>query len=83
MTEFWEIKPMSRSSQGRGEDRSALDRDLRASVMLAALKAAAEFLEDEADNRAAAGSEMSDYEREPRDVLDQVQAAIKLAEGRS
>jgi hypothetical protein len=31
-----------------------------------------EFLEDEADNRAAAGSEMSDYEREPSKLAEEL-----------
>lgn len=40
------------------------------------LREVAEFLTDEADNRAHAGSIMSDYEREPRDLADRVEAAL-------
>lgn len=40
------------------------------------LNTIADFLEDEADNRAAAGSEMSDYEREPRELAERVRQAI-------
>jgi hypothetical protein len=36
----------------------------------------AEFLEEEADNRAAAGSEMSDYEREPRELAERLRVAL-------
>lgn len=43
---------------------------------------ALEFIEEEADNRAAAGSEMSDYEREPRALAEQLAAAIAKHEGR-
>ncbi|MGA0604927.1 hypothetical protein ACO2Q0_02920 [Phenylobacterium sp. VNQ135] len=43
----------------------------------------AEFLEDEADNRAAAGSEMSDYEREPRELAERLRGAIDRARGAS
>lgn len=38
------------------------------------LKRVLEFLNDEADNRGAAGSEMSDYEREPRECAEEVAA---------
>ena len=42
----------------------------------ALLKLAGDFIEEEADNRAAAGSTMSDYEREPRELLKQIDAAL-------
>jgi hypothetical protein len=35
-----------------------------------------EFLEEEADNRAAAGSSMSDYEREPRELADELRSYL-------
>jgi hypothetical protein len=63
---------------------SALARaQFTASMLLGALKAAADFIEEEAENRAAAGSEMTDYEREPRELAERLRGAIKLAEGRS
>ncbi len=34
------------------------------------------FLEDEAENRSAAGSSMSDYEREPREIADRLRDAL-------
>lgn len=40
------------------------------------LREVVQFLEDEADNRAAAGSEMSDYEREPRDLAERLGALL-------
>jgi hypothetical protein len=36
----------------------------------------ADFLEEEAENRAAAGSEMSDYAREPRELQERVEAML-------
>lgn len=44
--------------------------------LIDAAKRALAFIEDEADNRSAAGSEMSDYEREPRELADDLRAAI-------
>jgi hypothetical protein len=35
-----------------------------------------DFLEEEADNRASAGSEMSDYEREARELADELGALL-------
>lgn len=49
---------------------------------LAALRAARDFIQEEAANRSDAGSEYSDYEREPRDLVTVLDAAIAAAEGR-
>ena len=49
-----------------GVDRAAVER----------LRAILDFLDDEAENRAAAGSEMSDYEREPRELADDLRAIL-------
>ena len=51
--------------------------ETRARELCAVLKLAGDFIEDEADNRAAAGSAMSDYEREPRELLERIDAALK------
>lgn len=40
------------------------------------LRAAADFVEEEADMRSAAGSEHSDYEREPRELAERLRAAF-------
>jgi hypothetical protein len=65
-----------------GEEQLANARLIAAAPdLLAALKAAHDFIVDEADNRAAAGSEMSDYEREPRELAEGIAAAIAKAEG--
>lgn len=48
-----------------------------AAGLRAVLKLAGDFIEDEADNRAAAGSAMSDYEREPRELLERIDAALR------
>lgn len=50
--------------------------------LLEALKDALTFVEEEAENRGAAGAEYSDYEREPRELADNLRAAIAKAEGR-
>ncbi len=47
------------------------------SGLRAVLKLAGDFIEDEADSRGAAGSTMSDYEREPRELLERIDAALK------
>lgn len=47
--------------------------------MLTVLRLAADFIEDEADNRGAAGSYYSDYEREPRDLADRIRTVIQKA----
>ncbi len=52
-----------------------------APAMLEALRSAAAFIGEEADNREYAGSEHSDYEREPRDLVNRINAAIALATG--
>jgi hypothetical protein len=52
-----------------------------APAMLEALRLAAAFIGEEADNREYAGSEHSDYEREPRDLVNRINAAIDLATG--
>lgn len=49
-----------------GVDRAVVER----------LRAILDFLDDEAENRAAAGSEMSDYEREPRELAEDLRALI-------
>jgi ribosome modulation factor len=49
--------------------------DLRSTLI-----AVAEFLEEEAENRSAAGSAMSDYEREPRELAERVRAMITEAQ---
>lgn len=35
------------------------------------------FIQEEANNRAAAGSEMSDYEREPRELADRIGEVLR------
>lgn len=49
--------------------------------LISALRQALVFVEEEADNRGAAGSEHSDYEREPRELSDVIAAAIRKATG--
>jgi hypothetical protein len=44
---------------------------------LANIAAAMEFIESEAENRAAAGSKMSDYEREPHEAAEQLGYAVQ------
>lgn len=44
-----------------------------------ALALAAEFVEEEAENRSAAGAEYSDYEREARDLAERIRAALSAA----
>lgn len=51
--------------------------------MLAALEKAREFIKEEADNRGDAGSEYSDYEREPRELVKEIDAVIRAARGRA
>jgi hypothetical protein len=58
-----------------------LKSDIAAPAMLEALRSAAAFIGEEADNREYAGSEHSDYEREPRDLVNRINAAIALATG--
>lgn len=41
------------------------------------LALAADFIEEEADNRSAAGSECSDYEREPRELAARLRSAME------
>lgn len=36
-----------------------------------------DFLEEEAENRAHAGSEMSDYEREPRELAEALRGELE------
>jgi hypothetical protein len=43
---------------------------------LALLSRVRDFLEEESENRGAAGSEMSDYEREPRELADELGALL-------
>lgn len=43
---------------------------------IALLKRVWDFLDDEADNRGHAGSSEADYEREPRELAEEVQALI-------
>ena len=64
-------KPSSKDRAIAAWNRRATGDDLRA-----VLKLAGDFIEDEADNRAAAGSVMSDYEREPRELLARIDAAL-------
>lgn len=35
------------------------------------------FIDEEANNRSAAGSEMSDYEREPRELAERIAAVLR------
>jgi hypothetical protein len=49
--------------------------------IVATCRAALAFIEEEAENRAEAGSEYSDYEREPRELAEQLAAVISQAEG--
>ncbi len=48
----------------------------KASDVQATLEAALAFIEEEAENRSAAGSTMSDYEREPRELAERLRAAL-------
>lgn len=52
-----------------------------APALLEALERVLPFIEEEADNRAHAGSEHSDYEREPRELADICRSAILQARG--
>lgn len=61
-------------------DRGMID---AAPDLLAALKAVRQFVEDEAENRGLAGSDMTDYQDEAVQALDVIDAAIAKAEGRS
>lgn len=45
-----------------------------------ATSAVISFLDEEADNRSAAGSDMSDYAREPRDLAERLGGALEAAE---
>jgi hypothetical protein len=40
------------------------------------LREALTFISEEADNRSAAGSEMSDYEREPRELAERIAGVL-------
>lgn len=51
--------------------------------MLAVMKKVREFIKEEADNRGDAGSEYSDYEREPRELVKEIDAVIRAAKGRA
>lgn len=42
----------------------------------AVIREAVDFLEEEAENRSAAGSEMSDYEREPRELAERLKTIV-------
>jgi len=50
---------------------------------MAVCRDALAFIEEEAENRAEAGSEYSDYEREPRELAERLAAVIGTAEGRT
>ena len=69
-------------AHGRQSDCEAAARDIYALAfaqiadLRTVLKLAGDFIEDEADNRGAAGSAMSDYEREPRELLERIDAAL-------
>lgn len=45
--------------------------------LLSVLTDAAEFIEEEAENRSHAGSEMSDYEREPRELAERIRVWVE------
>ena len=45
-------------------------------AMRPVLKAALSLIEDEAENRSAGGSEMSAYEREPRELAERIRALL-------
>jgi len=49
--------------------------------LLAALIAIRPFVADEAENRGAAGSDMTDYQNEAADALDIIDTAIAQAKG--
>lgn len=44
-----------------------------------ACRKALKFIREEADNRSEAGSEYSDYEREPRELADELEVALRAA----
>jgi len=54
----------------------ALAAETRLKEAVTVLRDAGDFIEDEADNRSAAGSEYSDYEREPRDLAERIDALL-------
>ncbi len=49
----------------------------RAAALLEASRLALSFIEDEAENRSYAGSEYSDYEREPRELAERLRGALE------
>lgn len=49
-------------------------------ALLQALREAAQFIQEEADNRSSSGSEHSDYEREPRELAERLFVVIASAE---
>jgi hypothetical protein len=63
-----------------GDELDGLDkRDLLEIIfdLRALLTDAFGFIVEEADNRAEAGSEMSDYESEPRELAERIAEALK------
>lgn len=50
------------------------------SALQEAVSAVISFLDEEADNRSAAGSDMSDYAREPRDLAERLGDAFEAAQ---
>lgn len=63
--------------------RKALLSEQHVSIdLIEILEEALTFIGEEADNRAAAGSEMSDYEREPRELAERIAHSLSLLEGR-
>lgn len=51
---------------------------LQTAQIRAALVAAMDFVEEEIDNRSAAGGEMSDYEDEPKGIYAALEACLEF-----
>jgi hypothetical protein len=73
-------------SEGERIAAFAIEGDAKAFMalpgILASCRAALAFIKEESENRSEAGSEYSDYEREPRELAEQLAAVISMAEGR-
>lgn len=69
---------LARAQSAEAERDAALS---RVQGLKSILARAGEFIRDEAENRAHAGSEYSDYEREPRELADDIEAALQTQGG--
>jgi hypothetical protein len=80
----WQIENAARCGCRGADDMCPCQNDpdafkprLSTDDLRALLRETHDFISEEADNRAAAGSEMSDYEREPRELAERIAGALK------